>query len=867
MGELFWLQVIVGGKPLTQLLNPLLWLLLAIYAVFHAWLTPVYHVLYPAPVFYASAFCLVFGNFFYVYSYLIGCLNRKQYLLTLWSLLIPLYWALMSVASYLALYQLLTRPHYWEKTKHGLHLAATPTTVATVAATETPRVTSRVATAGPARGGVRVGQRRSGVQAQRVAYRAVAWLFQPIAAMPLIGDVVAYVTHEWRVWRRELSQREQRQAWLAPALALPVAPVVDMLSTIMLPSLPITPARPVKAVAGQKLIRETRYLVALNPLTSATRTAAHVRRAPLHWLRDRWLIATLLTAITSSISAFLYYFLQGDTMLYGDADSHMRLARMTFDAVTPGLAQLGDVWLPVPHILMWPFVWSNYLWSTGMAGSFAAMICYVVTGLFVFKTARVLSGNDIAAYIGSLAYLLNPNILYLQSTPLSELALLAAMSVACYAFLVWTRSDEIWHLILTAFCVLVATLTRYEGWSLFFALIALIVIVDLFKRKGVQRIIGEVVLFATPGAFGIGLWLLWNYLLTGNPLFFQNGPYSAANQQQAFIARGQLPTFHNLPVDIITYGADVLTFAGPLLVVLAVIGLVVYLAGMWKRPEGMVALALVAPVALYIVSLYSGQIVLYVPGVTTHVGLKDLFNVRYGASSVVPLAIFIGTLVKRHWLLQIGAIVLILAQTTLTAAGGVITLQDGQSGLSCRPFTANDLFLAEHYTSGRILVDMYANAQAASTFQMLDIPLSNAVNIGSYKIWQAALADPAKYVDWILVTPNDAVSQAIDVNSAEFQASFILVQRDSSGNEVFYKRGLPTLPTRPTPTQLIQRYAQCDPNFATASLQASTGAAHQAVARVAVPAALTTASPAPFAMATEARARISQWAYTRPGGL
>jgi hypothetical protein len=37
-----------------------------------------------------------------------------------WALLNPVYWTLHSIASYKALWQLLTKPHYWEKTVHGL---------------------------------------------------------------------------------------------------------------------------------------------------------------------------------------------------------------------------------------------------------------------------------------------------------------------------------------------------------------------------------------------------------------------------------------------------------------------------------------------------------------------------------------------------------------------------------------------------------------------------------------------------------------------------------------------------------------------------------------------------------------------------
>ncbi len=55
-----------------------------------------------------------------VYTSMLGPFKRSSFHLILWALLNPAYWVLHSVASYKALWQLLTKPHYWEKTAHGL---------------------------------------------------------------------------------------------------------------------------------------------------------------------------------------------------------------------------------------------------------------------------------------------------------------------------------------------------------------------------------------------------------------------------------------------------------------------------------------------------------------------------------------------------------------------------------------------------------------------------------------------------------------------------------------------------------------------------------------------------------------------------
>jgi len=59
---------------------------------------------------YASAMLLV----------LVSAIRRRALGLVPWIIFVPFYWLLISVAAYRALLQLLTDPHKWEKTEHGL---------------------------------------------------------------------------------------------------------------------------------------------------------------------------------------------------------------------------------------------------------------------------------------------------------------------------------------------------------------------------------------------------------------------------------------------------------------------------------------------------------------------------------------------------------------------------------------------------------------------------------------------------------------------------------------------------------------------------------------------------------------------------
>src|ERR1700686_3136742 len=95
-------------------------------------------------------------------------------------------------------------------------------------------------------------------------------------------------------------------------------------------------------------------------------------------VRDRSAARVAGVAVLVSLFSFLYYLQRGDLLLYGDAVAHINIARRVFDSQTPGLLQLGTVWLPLPHLLMIPFIFSDAMWRSGIAGSIPSMVSYAL---------------------------------------------------------------------------------------------------------------------------------------------------------------------------------------------------------------------------------------------------------------------------------------------------------------------------------------------------------------------------------------------------------------------------------------------------------------------------------------------------------
>ncbi|HKD74813.1 MAG TPA: glycosyltransferase family 39 protein [Ktedonobacterales bacterium] len=527
------------------------------------------------------------------------------------------------------------------------------------------------------------------------------------------------------------------------------------------------------------------------------RARAHHLVANLDW----WLTITITLAVSVSITACTIAYINHDTLLYSDAYSHMIIARRVFDNTTPGLAQLGGVWLPLPHMIMLPFVWNITLWSSGIGGAIPSMICYVVSGTYIFLAARRVTRRNTASLLGALVFLLNPNVLYVQSTPLTEPVMIATMTMTSYYFLAWVQDNRQNYLIWAGLCTFFATLARYDGWSLYVAILVLIAIVGWHKRQQVKEIAGNVLLYGILGGFGIALWFLWNLIIFGNPLYFLNGPYSSQVMQMPLIKAGLVLTYHNIGQSIYYYSAISAETLGPVILALAVIAVLVLVVRRVRSPDIWACLAFLVPFVFYIASLYSGQAVEYAPHAVPANVSTMFYNDRYGTQIVAPAAFFIATLLSlfNRWgrTLLFGGII---AQTVLTATGGIITLQDGLYGASCSPWRATTSFLAQHYDNTNILEDTYFQNPQDFAFTV-GIDLKNIVYQGSGALWNQSLANPAT-VHWIYAHPGDLVTRNIDVNSPAFLSQFVPVANDSDGTVLYHLISAPLVQRTASPDML-----------------------------------------------------------------
>src|SRR5271170_8073396 len=96
-----------------------------------------------------------------------------------------------------------------------------------------------------------------------------------------------------------------------------------------------------------------------------------------------------LVAAFFGVLSFAYCARHNLLLLYGDAVSHLHIARRIFDSLNPGFRQLGSVWLPLPHLLMVPFVQRMAWWQSGLAGAIPSLGCYILGCVGIYRLARM----------------------------------------------------------------------------------------------------------------------------------------------------------------------------------------------------------------------------------------------------------------------------------------------------------------------------------------------------------------------------------------------------------------------------------------------------------------------------------------------
>ena len=118
--------------------------------------------------------------------------------------------------------------------------------------------------------------------------------------------------------------------------------------------------------------------------------------------------------------AALFYARQGLTLSHYDAKAHLVVARRILDSLTPEYSQIGAVWLPLPHLLNLLPVQIDVLYRTGASGVAISVVAFGLACCAIARLVLRVTGSRTGAGIGVALFALDPDVLYLQSTPMTE---------------------------------------------------------------------------------------------------------------------------------------------------------------------------------------------------------------------------------------------------------------------------------------------------------------------------------------------------------------------------------------------------------------------------------------------------------------
>lgn len=504
-------------------------------------------------------------------------------------------------------------------------------------------------------------------------------------------------------------------------------------------------------------------------------------------------------ASLASSLAIIYFYLTQQILLYNDARSHLDIARRVTDSLTPGIMQIGSVWLPLYHVLMLPFVQSEFLWRSGLAGAIVSSGAYIMAVFFLFKLLRLFTNSKIILAFGVVIFALNPNLLYLQSVPLDEMMAVSMAVISLYYIFSWSKTKYVPHFIIAAFFAFLGSLVRYELWFLVFAQIIFVLVTSLEDTalgNKLKKSEGYVITFATLALFGISLWLLYNFLGWGDPLYFLHHPGGHIDQQKHFNALGLLTTQHNLLLSIQVLLSNILENIGPALLLVSGLSLVFLLLKRSPIKNKIYYLTSLAPLGFLLLSLYLGITVLFTK-IFPQPFTGQVFNVRYGIIALVPAVIIscaafssLKNVWKLKWIVYLFMLGIVVTDVVyFTKTYPVAAIDDGMYGISSFGQVDESKIssaVSQHCSTGLTLIS--ANQNEIIMFES-GFPMNSFIYEGSGKYWKKALSNPSSIASCILISKDGPIWDQV-VQHPNKLDTYTPVYTSISGDTVLYKKGV-----------------------------------------------------------------------------
>lgn len=421
-------------------------------------------------------------------------------------------------------------------------------------------------------------------------------------------------------------------------------------------------------------------------------------------------------------------------------------------------------------------------WRNGLAAAIPSAASLVVAGGFLFAAVRRLFDSTPAAAASTALFAANPNVLYLQSIPMTEAIFWASLMALLY-FTVRFRQTQEWGSIAGAgvACCL-GTLTRYEAWFL----IPFAAAYFAFCAKRTRWLAAAV--FAILAALGPAYWFAHNWWLSGDPLEFYRGPYSAL----AIQGSAPYPGRGNWRLAELYFRTAAELCAGPGLWWMGLAGV---LAALAKRAFWPVAL-LALPAVFYVWSMHSGASPVFVPSLWPN----TFYNTRYGLAILPLLAVASAALVA--WTPRPARTAVAVLVVAVGSAWWIlnprpeswITWQESRANSEGRREWVREAaeYLGPRYVSRSGIISISGEFRAV--YRELGIPLRESFTVNNGLLWLATVRRPDLFLwqEWALVMGGDQAQSGVNRAGRagiRYKLEKTIVVKDSPVIEIYRRIG------------------------------------------------------------------------------
>ncbi|CAN5353342.1 hypothetical protein BH23ACI1_BH23ACI1_19620 [soil metagenome] len=482
-------------------------------------------------------------------------------------------------------------------------------------------------------------------------------------------------------------------------------------------------------------------------------------------LHARIAAAIALAVLATGTAAALHYAQLGLTTSHYDARAHLVVARRIFDSLTPGWPQIGAVWLPLPHLLNMLPVQVDAWYRSG----FSAVVISILSmsaaawglGWLILRTTGSVAGACTAAAL----IMVNPNVLYLQSTPMTEPLLFGTTVLGVALTAAWLQRGAASSATAPGLALVAACLTRYEAWPITGAILALACAIQLRDGATVPAALRACARLALYPAVAIAVFSLNSKYTVGE--WFTTGGFFVPENVEAL--------GHPL-VALRQVREGLYLLSGTALVWSAYAGTVAVVLGFIRSRAH-------APLVL-VLALAGAAALPWYAYVNGHP-----FRIRYDLPLVVACAAIAGAgiaLLRPRIGAVAGAVLVALAAWQAPPLDRTAPLIR-ESQLELRQKAGRALvtnYLQEHHDGRTIMMSMGSLAHYMHDLSHAGFAIRDFLHEGNGEAWWMAMSRPRGVVGWILVEERAEGGDTIYWEGQKNAAFFDGFERVAEGGNV-----------------------------------------------------------------------------------